>query len=82
MICSPKTMLKIGTVIAVPLAVVFIALPQFRGAILGLAPFALFALCPLGMFFGAKGMMDKDSNTCEHCGKSHLAKEHNIKKDH
>lgn len=54
--CSPKTMLKIGVAIAIPLALGFIAFPQFRPAIIGLAPFALFALCPLGMIFGMSAM--------------------------
>ncbi len=71
--CSPKTMLKIGAVIAVPLAVGFIAFPQFRIAIIGLAPFALFALCPLGMLFGMKGMMGNKNNQCSQCSN----KEHN-----
>lgn len=64
-------MLKIGAVIAVPLAVGFIAFPQFRTAILGLAPFAILALCPLGMIFGMKGMTgdgkaERSCTSCDH----------------
>lgn len=54
--CSPKTMLKIGAVIAVPLVAGFIVFPQFRPTIISFAPFAIFALCPLGMIFGMRGM--------------------------
>ena len=49
-------MLKIGGVLAVLIIIGAIAFPQFRPAIISLAPFALFALCPLGMMFGMKGM--------------------------
>jgi len=75
--CSPKTMLKIGAVIAVPLVAGFIFFPQFRVAILGLAPFALFALCPLGMLFGMKGMMKegKHGQSCANCDHKHAVKE-------
>lgn len=71
-------MLKIGVAIAIPLAVGFIAFPQLRTAILGLAPFALFALCPLGMLFGMKGMMggEKKGETCSSCGHEHAKAEH------
>lgn len=70
--CSPKTMLKIGAVFVVPLALGFIFFPQFRVGILALAPFALFALCPLGMLFGMKGMKGmmsdgKQSGSCTSC---------------
>ncbi len=52
-------MLKIGGVIAALLVVGAIAFPQFRPAIISLAPFALFALCPLSMFFAMRGMKEK-----------------------
>ena len=54
--CSPKTMLKIGGVLVALLVGGFVAFPQFRPTIIGLAPFALFALCPLAMIFGMRGM--------------------------
>ena len=54
--CDLKTMLKIGGVLAILLVGGFIVFPQFRPAVIGLAPFALFALCPLAMIFGMKGM--------------------------
>lgn len=66
--CSPKTMLKIGIAIAVPLTIGFFVFPQFRSTIVGLAPFAIFAICPLSMIFCMKGMMkDKNGQTCESC---------------
>ena len=76
--CSPKTMLKIGVAIAVPLAVGFALFPQFRAGIIGLAPLALFALCPLGMLFGMKGMMGtegKHGQSCANCDHKHAVKE-------
>jgi uncharacterized membrane protein len=53
---SPKTMLKIGIVLVVVLGGGFFIFPQFRSVIIGLAPFALFALCPLAMIFGMSAM--------------------------
>lgn len=74
--CSPKTMLKIGALIAVPLAVGFVAFPQFRAAIIGFAPFALFALCPLGMLFGMRGMSGSGHKDAGHsCASCPPAKE-------
>ena len=49
-------MFKIGGVLAVLLAGGYFVFPQFRPALIGLAPFALFALCPLAMIFGIRGM--------------------------
>lgn len=75
--CSPKTMVKIGAVIAVPLGIGLIAFPEFRGTIAYLVPFALFAVCPLGMIFGMRGMMGdkKDGKTCPNCSHEHHSKE-------
>lgn len=68
--CSPKTMLKIGFIIAIPLAIGFITFPQFRTVIISLAPFAIFAVCPLTMMFGVHGMGKKEghSDNCTSCG--------------
>lgn len=63
--CSPKTMLKIGAVIAIPLVGGYFLFPQFRLAIAGLLPFAFFAICPLSMLFGMK-LMGKEGNACQH----------------
>ena len=66
--CSPKTMLKIGLVLAVILGGAFVFFPQIRPTIIYLAPFALFALCPISMIFCMKGMnKDKDGKTCDDC---------------
>jgi len=66
--CSPKTMLKIGAIIVIPLAIGFITFPQFRIAISGLAPFALFALCPLSMIIGMAVMKnEKQDEQCSSC---------------
>jgi len=62
--CNLKTMLKFGFVIAVFLVLGFIFFPSLRSGIVGLAPFALFALCPLMMLFGMKGMMGKNEGSC------------------
>lgn len=80
--CSPKTMLKIGAVIAVPLVAGFIVFSQFRPVIVGFLPFALFALCPLGMLFGIRGMTGgKDNQPCSVCGHNHAEKTKHIKKN-
>ena len=60
--CDLKIMLKVTAVIAGMLAIGFFAFPQFRPVIIGLAPFALFALCPLSMVFMMVGM-NKDKGT-------------------
>lgn len=75
--CNTKTMLKIGVAIAIPLALGFIFVPQLRVAIIGLAPFALLALCPLGMLFGMKAMGgDKQGSSCSSCGHDHAGGKH------
>lgn len=67
--CDLKTMLKIGAVLAGVLAIGFFAFPQARPAIVGLAPFALFALCPVSMFFAMRGMNkgQDNHNSCSSC---------------
>ena len=74
-------MLKIGVALAVPLLAGFIFLPQLRVVILGLAPFALFALCPLSMIFCMKGMMGdrKQGGSCANC--DHKDGEHKLAKN-
>lgn len=67
MMCSPKTMLKIGAVIAVPLAVGYIIFPQFRTVIASIAPFAIFAICPLSMLFMGSMMGGKKGKSCSSC---------------
>ncbi len=49
-------MLKIGFALAIVLGAGFLLIPQLRPAIIGLAPFALFALCPLSMIFMMSSM--------------------------
>lgn len=49
--CNPKTMLKIGLVLGGIIVTGAITFPQIRPVIIGLAPFALFALCPISMIF-------------------------------
>lgn len=64
-------MLKIGAILVGILAVGFFAFPQARTAIVGLAPFALFALCPISMFFAMRGMdkgQHNNHNSCASCG--------------
>ncbi len=75
--CDLKTMLKIGGVIAALLVVGAIAFPQFRPVIISLAPFALFALCPISMFFAMRGMNkgDHDHNGCSSCDHGKVAAE-------
>lgn len=69
--CSPKAMLKFGVAIAVLLVLGFIFFPPLRASIVGLAPYALFALCPLMMFFCMKGMSDTKGGSCSECKHNH-----------
>ncbi len=75
--CSPKTMLKIGAVLAVILVVGAILFPQFRATIISLAPLALFAICPLSMIFCMKGMNkgNHDHSSCSSCDHDKVATE-------
>jgi len=64
-------MMKIGAVLAIAIGVGFFAFPQARPAIAGLAPFALFAACPIAMLFAMRGMNKSHNNhngcaSCEH----------------
>lgn len=74
--CDLKTMLKIGAVLAAILGIGFFVFPQFRPVILGLAPFAFFALCPISMFFAMR-TMNKDQHNHDSCAS--CAHEHKIK---
>lgn len=64
--CNPKTMLKIGVVLAVVLGGSYFTFPQLRPVVIGLAPFALFALCPISIFFAMRGM-NKDKENHDGC---------------
>lgn len=81
--CSPKTMLKIGLVLAVVLGGGFLVFPQFRPVIIGLAPFALFATCPIAMWFATRGMNKNQGHQnhdgCASCGGQHEAQTKVIK---
>ncbi len=69
--CDLKTMIKFGAVIAVPFVLGFVFFPSLRAVIIGLAPFALFAICPLVMLFYMKGMSDKKESSCSECEHKH-----------
>jgi len=74
-------MVKIGAVLAGVLVIGFFVFPQARPAIIGLAPFALFALCPLSMFFAMRGMnKGHDNHGCASCKHHEVAAEHANKK--
>jgi hypothetical protein len=79
--CDLKAMVKIGAVLAGALAIGFLAFPQARPAIAGLAPLALFALCPISMFFAMRGMSKgrHDNNNCSSRDNSEAATERNEK---
>ncbi|KLU20499.1 hypothetical protein EOS_41055 [Caballeronia mineralivorans PML1(12)] len=51
-----KTMLVTGVALVAVLGLTYAALPQFRVPMLAFAPYLLFLLCPLSMFFMMKGM--------------------------
>lgn len=82
--CSPKTMLKIGVVIGAVLLAGWLFVPQARPVLIGIAPLALFALCPLAMLFGMRGMNMKGMHSagasstgeqqCTSCGAPHPVK--------
>ena len=59
-------MLKIGAAMAILVVAGYFAFPQFHPIILSLAPFAIFAICPVSMIFCMKEMTKKDKK-CESC---------------
>lgn len=64
--CHPKTMLKIGLIIAFPLVIGAIVAPSLRATIIGVLPLLLFAVCPISMLaclWGLKG--DGAKSTCD-----------------
>lgn len=71
--CDLKTMLRVGGILAIILAGGYFIFPQFRPVIIGLAPFALFTLCPISMFFAMNAMnKNKDHpDNCTSCGHQH-----------
>lgn len=82
-VCSPKTMLKIGIIIGAVLLAGWLLVPQARPVLIGIAPLALFVLCPLAMVFGMRGMNMKGTHSagaestgeqCTSCGASHPVK--------
>ena len=56
--CS-KNMIRVAAGLATVLFAAYLALPEFRTAILGLAPFAVALVCPLSMLLMMKMMMPK-----------------------
>ena len=60
-------------VLAVIGIVLFVFFPAKAWAV---APFLLFALCPISMFFAMRGMKEKGhtDNSCASCGHAHQAK--------
>lgn len=56
--CS-KNMIRVGAGLATALFAAYLALPEFRTAIVGLAPFAVALVCPLSMLLMMKMMMPK-----------------------
>jgi hypothetical protein len=56
--CS-KNMIRVGAGLATVLFAAYLALPEFRTAIVGLAPFAVALVCPLSMLLMMKMMMSK-----------------------
>lgn len=56
--CS-KNMIRVGAGLATPLFAAYLALPEFRTAIVGLAPFAAALVCPLSMLLMMKMMTKK-----------------------
>ena len=60
--CSIKTMIKIGIGLAVLLVVGYIVFPQYQGAFRVFAPFLLILACPLAMYFGMRQMKQGDEH--------------------
>ncbi len=55
-------MLKVGGILAAIVVVGFIVFPQFRPMIIGTAPFAILALCPISMIAMMFMMKGKDTS--------------------
>lgn len=82
--CAPKTMLKIGAILAAVFAVAWFAFPQVHTALLGAAPFAVFLICPLAMLLGGYGMHRMSRGETQHhadCCAEHAAPSAGKKKE-
>lgn len=60
-------MLKIGAVLIVIFALSYFAFPQFRTALIGLAPLAIIAICPLTMLIAFAFMGKDKAGSCADC---------------
>lgn len=68
MMCSMKTMLKVGLGMLLVAGSAYILLPQFRDAIVGLAPTLVFLLCPISMLACMWMMRGKGGQSCQSQG--------------
>jgi hypothetical protein len=65
MMCSMKTMLKVGLGMLLIAGLAYLALPEFRTWILAASPTLLFLICPVSMLVGMKMMQGQSGQSCQ-----------------
>lgn len=65
MMCSMKTMLKVGLGMLLITGLAYLALPEFRVWILAASPTLLFLICPISMLVCMKMMHNQNGQSCQ-----------------
>ncbi len=65
MMCSMKTMLKVGLGMLLITGLAYLALPEFRVWILAASPTLLFLICPISMLVCMKMMHSQNGQSCQ-----------------
>jgi hypothetical protein len=65
MMCSMKTMLKVGLGMLIAAGIAYLALPEFRVWIVAASPTLLFLICPISMLVCMKMMHGQNGQSCQ-----------------
>jgi hypothetical protein len=64
MMCSMKTMLKVGLGMLLITGLAYLAMPEFRAWIVAASPTLLFLICPISMLVCMKMMHGQNGQSC------------------
>jgi hypothetical protein len=65
MMCSMKTMLKVGIGMLLVTGLAYLALPEFRAWIIAASPTLLLLICPISMLVCMKMMQGQNGQSCQ-----------------
>lgn len=74
MMCSMKTMLRVGLGMLLITGLAYLALPEFRTWIIAASPTLIFLICPISMIFCMMMMRGKDGQGCQTSASDEKAK--------